>query len=186
MKLKHAAIAIRMKNVLLLSLALLCISPTAHATLIVSFEISNSAGDQVVGRIFGLVDNANSQAASSILIDSFTGQLGGEFGTATNDVTNWASQIINLFSVSAGEISAASFGAQDAAASLGTFCINLSGCISHTSLLLLQGVGISIGNSTGFSGVEFGTLTTVPEPASVILLLIGILGLSAVRSRKQF
>jgi hypothetical protein len=186
MKLKHAVIAIRMKNVLLLSLALLCISPAAHATSIVSFEFSNLAGDQVVGRIFGLVDNANNQAASSILIDSFTGQVGGEFGTATNDVTNWASQIANLFSISAGEITAATFAAQDAAASLGTFCINLPGCISSTSLLQFQSAAILIGNSTGFSGVAFGTLTTVPEPASVILLLIGILGLTAVRSCKQF
>ena len=169
-----------LKKLSLGALLLFGLSAGAHAGLIFSFEFSDASGDKVTGRIFGLLDNTSGQTATSILIDSFTGQVGGEFGTATNDATTWASVTLNSFSVAAGQITFAAFGAQDAIASLGTFCINFVGCIDSTSRLQLQTIPILIRDFGGFGGVTFAS---VPEPSTGVLLVLGLLGLTIARRR---
>lgn len=171
-----------LKKIALGAILLFGLSGGVQAGLIFGFEFSDASGDKVSGRIFGLLDNTSNQAATSLLIDLFTGQVGGEFGTATNDVTTWAHPAQNLFNVAGGQITAASFAAQDAAASLGTFCINYGACIDSTSRLQLQSAQILIRDFDGFRGVTF-TAIDVPEPPALVLLVLGLLFTIANRRR---
>jgi hypothetical protein len=129
------------------------------------------------------VDDSANQAATSILIDSFTGQTAGVFGTSTNDVLNWSAQFNNSFTVSAGEIVAATFAAQDADIR-GSFCLDRGGCLGDTNVLRLQIPDIRISNADGFAGVTFRNITAVPEPRTVGLIALGLLLLAGLRSMR--
>ncbi len=173
-----------MKTLLITLLALMVLTPAAHANLIFEFGFSDSGGQQVKGRILGLTDNVANQSATNILVDSYTGQVAGVFGASGNDVVQWSTVFRNLFTVTGGQISQAMFAAQDTALR-GTFCINLPGGIGQTSSLRLQNAGVAISNNAGFGGVQFRNISAVPEPGVVGLLGLGLVGLFLARRRNS-
>jgi hypothetical protein len=159
------------------------LSANAHATDI-NFSFDNVSGNvpgTVSGRIFGLVDNTNS-AATEILITSVPAAIAGgvpptsfsAFGSATS-----VGQYItfNSFTLSGGVVTDAVFQIYG-----GYFDLNLQPAFGDAfyNELLSSDVSLSVQNKNGFAGVTF---SSVPEPVSMALLGVGVLGLAAARRR---
>jgi len=161
----------------------------AHA---ISFDfafenINGNVPGTVTGRILGLQDNLANQAATSVLIDSFPAGLPGVLNSGA-DAVAWESVPFNLFSVTAGQIVAARFGAQDnslGAAEFDTLVINqgFATNIGHfTNALTLNNGRNVTGNDDGFGAATF--TPAVPEPSTVVLMGLGLVGLGYAGRRK--
>jgi hypothetical protein len=162
----------------------------AANALVVFFSFDNVNGNvagTVSGRILGLVDNANNQAATSVLIDSVPSGLGGTFDVG-NDAIHWNTQYFNSFSLSGGQVTSAHFGAQENPnPNFGTsdnFFLDV-GLVTNTGVLdniLSIDNGITyIGNGQHFSGVKY---SVVPAPATITLLGLGLAVIGFNRRKK--
>jgi hypothetical protein len=146
----------------------------ANASLIFDFSWDSSNG-KISGEILGLVDNNASQSASAIIL---TGIDGVSVQIDFLD-TNIFSVVFNSFSVSGGVM-----------VSLGVYADDLYG--SFFAMWSLTGGNyfsaaphnLEYIASPG-SGIKFVNRVTVPEPDSVILVLLGLAGLSFARYRRQ-
>jgi hypothetical protein len=150
----------------------------ANATLIFDFSW-NSVNGTVTGEILGLVDNTAGQAASGLMITSVTGMSGGSPDWDIFDSQHWFIQF-NDFDVSGGQVVFFDFRA---------ILQSTGGLIDMTSPNFLQTY------SPSDTGPKYDNLSfvnpfvkrvTVPEPSSVILMLLGLAGLSFARYRKQY
>lgn len=161
----------------------------ANATLIFDFSW-DSADGQIIGVIEGLEDNAGRQQATSVTL------ISPNIGTMTNDYADQTSPHINVyfnrFAVVNGEISSVEFYGY------------LSDDNVNTELLMcslppcsFQGRGdeywdygefyqhfFSSRDPVARSVPQYQRRETVPEPSTVILLSLGLAGLSLVRYRK--
>ena len=172
-------------------LAAVCSAP-AHAGLIFEFSFDNTVGTTpgtVTGRIFGLEDNRDGQAATSIVIDTFPDTLEGSFLT-DNDAAGWDSVAWNSFDVSNGAITAAIFSAQTVSSSTANkLCLRTSNkCVAGRdggNFLTLDNGRTYVSNNGGFSGVRFAAVA-IPLPPALALFAFGLgaLGL-APRGRSK-
>jgi hypothetical protein len=158
----------------------------ANATLIFDFSWDSSNG-KVTGEIFGLVDNRAGQAASSILITSVAGITLYRPDWDILDVTYWIPQN-NYFDVSAGRIVG-----YNVFVSFTPDAIKMSSTGGgYFGLGAIPGRGryddrsTSLRHENSLSDLpQFVNRVTVPEPSSVILMLLGLAGLSFTRYRRQ-
>lgn len=179
-------------------IALTLASGVARADGIFSFSNDpagpgNVAGT-VTGRILGLSANGTS-AATSIFIDSFPAGL-VLFGTYTTpfDVLTWTGGTVaeNSFTTVNGEITGGSFSIFGANGVLDQLYIN-SQCVCATFGLDTGTNFLDIGsndtnfvwndNGIGTTGVTFGALNAVPEPATIAFLGTGLAFLAFARRR---
>ena len=181
----------------IIRLGLLCFlaiaSSTANAGLIFSFSFSNTIGNvpgTVEGRIFGLMDNANNQAAASVIIDSYPAAL-GLFNPI--DATLWNSPVINSFDVLNGAIVPQlgdGFAAQNIGANF--YTLLLGEAASYTDALgtvTNNALGSSAGTSGNFdfaNGIVYTNITDseVPSPATIALFGLGLAGIGWTRRKK--
>jgi hypothetical protein len=157
----------------------------ANATLIFDFSWDCGVECKVTGEILGLVDNKATQAASGLKITDFT-----VFSNLDNiDPAGWdvsssnSSWTItsNTFEVSGGQIVSGMFYASTLIGTeLGYDWEEEEWAISRR----LQVNGFSIEGD--FKVESFVNRVTVPEPSAVILILLGLAGLSFARYRKQY
>jgi hypothetical protein len=146
----------------------------ANASLIFDFSWDSSNG-KISGEILGLVDNNASQSASAIIL---TGIDGVSVQIDFLD-TNTFNVITNSFSVSGGVVDFVDVFAMDPNGSF--FSIwSFSGGNYVTAAPSNRQYIASPG-----SGIKFVNRVTVPEPDSVILVLLGLAGLSFARYRRQ-
>lgn len=156
---------------------------SANATLIFDFSFTdraNGGNHYVTGEIIGLSDNATG-AASSVRIITHEGGFGiGEYVGAP-----W----FNLFTVDNQNITFMNF------VSFGV--LNVSPVVTDSSFTLKYSLdSSSVGLSSYGSSISTGFFTfqdfqislrsvDVPEPGTVILLSLGLAGLSFARYRRQ-
>ncbi len=121
----------------------------------------------VTGEIDGLSDNSTS-AASDVIIDTVPSALGGISTEGPLPIetiaSGWNNPIINSFTVSGGQITAASF---FAVSSYGHAALILN--FSGENLLTFDKNNTYVKNSGGFAGATYAPLVAapaVPEPAS--------------------
>ncbi|MFT4939911.1 MAG: hypothetical protein ACI88A_002960 [Paraglaciecola sp.] len=162
-------------KIIKLAVALLmtaCVSP-ANATLIFDFSITDSGNSNLVvtGEILGLDDNATSHATSVRVLTNSAGDGIGEY------VGDYAHVFDNKFTVSGGSIVDTNFNSVNYARAIDYF---LDLRISHNAIFYR--------NSTEWVSGRLVTIkrVSVPEPGTVILLSLGIAGLSLSRYKKKY
>lgn len=159
------------------------LSGNAHATDI-NFSFDNVTGNvsgTVSGRIFGLSDNATS-SATEILITSVPAGIAGGLPATSFSAFDYAASLgqfitYNSFTLSGGVVTDAVFQIYG-----GHFDLNLQpggGDPFYNELVSFDESSI-VQNTDGFAGVTF---SSVPEPVSMALLGVGVLGLAAARRR---
>lgn len=133
-----------------------------------TFSFGNETGNvsgNVTGIIAGLNDNATS-AATGVIIQNYPSGLSGSPEQGGFDATKWQEVYSNSFSVTNGNITAASFGATNGGGFGSTgdaLCINGGGyCFTGANALSFDGASTYVLNSSGFSGVTFSSATSVP------------------------
>jgi hypothetical protein len=146
----------------------------ANATLIFDFSWDSDNGE-IIGEIYGLSDNGESMAATGIVLTSIDGM---QVNINVMDVPSWIVEY-NDFDVSDG------------------FITNFDFLSSHSDIYGQETMSFDIFSEEGYviyeDGVDdyyaekfaFVNRVTVPEPSSVILMLLGLAGLSFARYRKQ-
>jgi hypothetical protein len=146
----------------------------ANATLIFDFSW-DGGGDVITGEIFGLSDNGNNLSASGIILTSVGSNA--VIIDINLDPDIWF-ESVNSFSVTNGILVSWHFfvGGQNIADNL-EFAI-------HENFVSLDFEGSYYSGSISKS--SFVNRVTVPEPSSVILMLLGLAGLSFARYRKQY
>ncbi|PKG99503.1 PEP-CTERM sorting domain-containing protein [Paraglaciecola sp. MB-3u-78] len=151
----------------------------ANASLIFDFSWESSNG-KISGEILGLVDNASLQAASGVIITIVDGDADYiDFLAPFYNVSN------NLFSVSGGVMVTSEFYAF-APNPVSFFRFNRFSGTAEYYLFNDTITPPSYYDSFTGSGIKFVNRVTVPEPGSVILVLLGLAGLSFTRYRKQY
>lgn len=139
---------------------------TQAGTLSFYFSFSNVTGSvpgTVTGEITGLADNGSS-SATNVYIDSYPSALGL---TLTTPFDTIADSALNSFTVSSGHITGATY----FAVGVGSYVLG----INHIGGNYLENPsGPEVFNGDGFGGVTF---TTVPEPSTWAMLLLGFAGL---------
>jgi len=166
---------------ILLTIALTGWMGVANATLIFDFSLDSNGG-KISGQIFGLLDNVQAQSATAVIITEIHGDMvnfdltdgiNAEFGT-------------NDFSVSGGE--------------LVSFIYQISKVKNNAEIDLhlrfnYHGIPDAFVYSNHINkdyitanirGLYTLSRVTVPEPSTVILMLLGLAGLSFARYRKQY
>ena len=167
---------------MLLTIALTGWMGIANATLIFDFSWDSSNG-KIIGEIYGLSDDGDNMGATGLVLTSVGGM---QVNYNVFEDIGWT-VYSNLFDVTYGEVQDSSF-----------YANYLTGSISRTikmyrdttwfggpvdeELYLIGNEGFYYANGVGF----FGKRVTVPEPSSVILMLLGLAGLSFARYRKQY
>lgn len=168
-------------------------APAVQAALVFSFSFDNDIDDPgkaidgtVTGRIFGLVDNTTSQAATSVVIDSFPSGLGGVVDEA--EVLDWTFVDLNNFDVAGGEITLADFSATlltDPVEDMDQLCFRTiaSGtCSGYVNVFTMDQVNTYVANNT-VGGVTFDQV--VPIPGAVWLFGSGLMGLIGISRHKK-
>jgi hypothetical protein len=168
-------------NKMLLTIALTGWMGVANATLIFDFSYDSSYG-KISGEILGLLDNVDGQAASAFIITDLSGITVDRRFEGSNIVTIMS----NMFDVRGGELVKIDY--------------KVLGADYWGKYATLHIFYDAIGDSGHFiTDVDFGwddiydfspeftiaNRVTVPEPDSVILVLLGLAGLSFARYRKQ-
>jgi hypothetical protein len=164
---------------LLVTIALTGWMGVANATLIFDFSWDSSNG-KISGEILGLMDNVGGQAASAVIVTEIAGtKVHLDF---LDDSSYY--EIFNNFDVSAGELSVVRF--QSFSYSAGGDNIRFSGTFSSSLNLYISATDTNYGLSSSRTNTVFKNRVTVPEPDSIILVLLGLAGLSFARYRKQY
>lgn len=169
-----------------LSVTILAIVGLALQASALSFNFSfdgdtglGSVPGTVTGTIFGLVDNAPGQAATSILITSFPAGLGGTLSHP--DLLDFSSQVANNFNVSGGQIIGGGFAAQDSGDTV--ILGPVAAYYGFNNVLTLDNGNTIVGNFDGSAGIVFTPVSSsVPDAgSSAILLGSACLGLWSLR-----
>jgi hypothetical protein len=149
----------------------------ANATLIFDFSWDSDNG-KIIGSIYGLAEDGLNLSATGIVLSSVGGMQ------VDIDVINDPSWTVyyNFFDVAAGEILAFDFySADNIPGNIGTYSVfdlySYTGYVSYNDSL------VEYFNDSAFT---FDNRVTVPEPSSVILMSLGLAGLSFARYRKQY
>jgi hypothetical protein len=147
----------------------------ANATLIFDFSWDSDNG-KVIGTIYGLADNGDNMSATGIVLSS-VGSVQVDIDVINDP--SWT-VAINEFDVAAGELERFDF---YASAYFGGNYTNTLDLYSDDGYVLYRDDDVIYFNDVDFA---FGNRATVPEPSSVILMLLGLAGLSFARYRKQY
>ena len=166
-------------------------SLAAHADLVFEWSFSNVTGTvagTVSGKIYGLSDNATG-AASKVTIESYPSALDSIYPAGEIDTSAWDQQFQNAFTVTGGAITAASFWTQNTAPGFAQGSqLYINGSQGPYNFVNIDGNDTRFVWSTdGFSGVNFrliGVGGTVPEPASLALAGLALMGLAVARRRR--
>ncbi|PKG94520.1 PEP-CTERM sorting domain-containing protein [Paraglaciecola sp. MB-3u-78] len=150
----------------------------ANATLIFDFSWDSYNGE-IIGEIYGLSDNGVDQAATGIVLTSIDAMQ------VNIDVINdpfWVVRF-NDFDVAGGKITFADFWSQFDDGVNDEYKRNFSIYTEEPNF-----DNYIVGNIAYIANgeVAFDNRVTVPEPSSVILMLLGLAGLSFARYRKQY
>jgi hypothetical protein len=149
----------------------------ANATLIFDFSWDSDNGE-IIGEIYGLSDNGENLTATGIVLTSIDAM---QVKINVIDDPFWT-VFRNNFDVANGIISGYEFDSRRVSPAYVTLygAFRLSGVYSADNYfddeytIFRRGV------------VAFNNRVTVPEPSSVILMLLGLAGLSFARYRKQY
>jgi hypothetical protein len=156
----------------------------ANATLIFDFSWITPRGT-VTLEVLGLVDNTAGQAATGIQITSVDGISCQALYCDLFESRLWNAPVYNLINVVAGAVIDFNvLGGMPTpwnARTFGSLRVNVIGGSGKADITL---AGIQYAG--GVATANFVNRVTVPEPSSVILMLLGLAGLSFARYRKQY
>jgi hypothetical protein len=191
----------KIRNLTVLLLSVFIASAQADISENFSVNLNNTLGT-VLGTVTGTVDlpfvnagGSGSGAADSLLLTSIPAGFGALAGG--NNVTNWADQVTNTFTVTAGAVTSFEFLAVTSPnTSVGDyFCINSDGGSAGSiggwgcpgGLNELSETSATFGyNFGGASGVTFTpSASATPEPSFFIPILTMVLFLIAFVARKR-
>jgi hypothetical protein len=149
----------------------------ANATLIFDFSWDSDNGE-IIGEIYGLSDNGENMEASGFVLTS----VGGTFvNIDVFDLFDWSIDD-NAFDVLAGEVGDFRVHSSDYSVG-GTGYLVASRNANYFLIEYMDPAGkVYVGLDSG----SYVKRVTAPEPSSVILLLLGLAGLSFARYRKQY
>ena len=147
----------------------------ANAALIFDFSWDSDNG-KIIGEIYGLSDNGDNLEASGLVLTSVGGM---QVSIDVFNDPNWLTDY-NTFDVSEGFITNFNFLSSYRTDGVGSVVrvldiFSFLGFVSYTE------------GGVRYYSEEFAFVNrvTVPEPSSVILMLLGLAGLSFARYRKQ-
>ena len=173
----------------------------AHADVIYDFSINANQGS-APGTITGTLDLAfvsaggsGSGAATSLVLTSVSSGI-QPFFNVNPDVTGgfWNEQVTNTFTVTNGVVTSFEFMSltDHGAAFADVFCMNSTSGSAGTFQVWICPAGLNgltvnrleAYNTLGWSGVTFTPEASVPEPATLSLLGLGLAGVGLMRRRK--
>jgi PEP-CTERM motif-containing protein len=171
------------------------VAPQNANALAFFFSFTNDVGNvsgTVTGEVFGLTNNSTSSATLVELLSWPSGLVPSanqSFYVPPINVTSWATQDINTFTVLDGQVTSGSFHADNSnsVSDLDRLYLNAGTCTSGPSCSFL-----SLGSNDGqyvWHGVDGTTFTTaisaVPEPSTWAMLLIGFAGVGFMAYRRK-
>jgi hypothetical protein len=148
----------------------------ANATLIFDFSWDGSNG-KIIGEIYGLSDDGGIMGATGVVVTSVGGM---QVNINVFEGVDWHVNT-NIFEVKDGELIDARFSAWAFHPEYREISMEAGTSSAFTDYFYFDG--------TDFYGAGSGLFVkrvTVPEPSSVILMLLGLAGLSFARYRKQY
>jgi hypothetical protein len=181
MKSRFLAITLSLVSVLLVTSPKLADA----STVIFSFTLFGDVANQgkVVGLIFGLTDNGNSQSPTSAQITSSS--IGGVgvtlpyiVGTGTFDVL--AGQIVSV-----NEGGPPLFGVRFSTVNGGSGFALEFGNVLVPNTFLDASMNELVQNTAGFSGVTYSEVSSVPEPSTWAMMLLGFAGIGFAAYRRR-
>jgi hypothetical protein len=153
----------------------------ANATLIFDFSWDSSNG-KIIGEIYGLSYDGDNMGATGLVLTSVGGM---QVDYNVFEDNGWT-VLKNYSDVMDGEFKDSNIVASYALGGIGRYLsiqrTRMSNGIYNEEVYYMTSEFLSYTTSVGF----FGKRVTVPEPSSVILMLLGLAGLSFARYRKQY